>query len=98
MKITNQMLSKSLSFLNGLIAGAGISLAIMSIAFLQMTGPLEGKMGFTTTEIRIAIFLGFIVFTVSLLYEIYRKKNGNEENRIKDEFKQTSNHKTALDE
>ena len=66
-----------LSFINGMIAGAGISLAIMSIAFLKMTGPLEGKMGFSTTEIRVAIFLGFIVFTVATLYEIYRKKDYN---------------------
>lgn len=86
------------SFINGLIAGAGITLAIMSIAFLQMTGPLEGKMGFSTTEIRVAIFLGFLVFTISVLYEIYRKKDNDEQNQIKDEFKQTSNQKTALDE
>ena len=86
------------SFINGLIAGAGITLAIMSIAFLQMTGPLEGKMGFSTTEIRVAIFLGFLVFTISVLYEIYRKKNNDEQNQTKDEFKQTSNQKTALDE
>lgn len=63
-----------ISFLNGVIAGAGIALAVMSIAFLQIISPLEGKIGVTTTEIRIAIFLGFVVFTVSLLYEIYRKK------------------------
>lgn len=65
--------SKS-SFINGAIAGAGIALSVMSIAFLQTIGRLEGKMGITTTEVRIAIFLGFIVFSVSLLYEIYRKK------------------------
>ena len=86
------------SFIHGLIAGAGITLAIMSIAFLQMTSPLEGKMGFSTTEIRVAIFLGFLVFTISLLYEIYRKKDNDEQNQIKDEFKQTSNQKTVLDE
>lgn len=76
------------SFINGLIAGAGIVLSIMSIAFLLMTGPLEGKMGFTTTEIRVAIFLGFIVFTVTILYEIYRKKDGDK-SQIQDEFKQS---------
>ena len=75
--------------MNGIIAGAVISLAIMSIAFLQMTGPLEGKMGFSTTEIRVAIFLGFIVFTIAVLYEIYRKKNDNK-NQIQDKFKQSS--------
>ena len=62
------------SFINGAIAGAGITLSIISIAFLQIMGSLEGKMGFTTTEIRIAIFLGFVVFAVSLLYEACVKK------------------------
>lgn len=85
--------SSKLSFINGVIAGAGVSLAIMSIAFLRMTEPLEGKMGFTTIEIRIAIFLGFIVFTVSLLYEIYRKKDNDEHNQIEDKFKQSLNQK-----
>jgi len=78
-----------LSFLNGAISGAGVTLAIMSIGFLHSTGPLEGKMGFTTTEIRVAIFLGFIVFTIAVLYEIYRKKNDNK-NQIQDKFKQSS--------
>ena len=64
--------SKS-SFINGMIASAGLTLSIMSIAFLQMMGHLEGKIGFTTTEIRVAIFLGFLVFIISLLYERYRK-------------------------
>ena len=82
-------LESKLSFINGIIAGAGIALAIMSIAFLQMTGPLEGKMGFSTTEIRVAIFLGFIVFTVTVLYETHREKNDNK-NQFQDKFKQSS--------
>ena len=81
------------SFINGIIAGAGIVLSVMSIAFLLSVGPLEGKMGFSTTEIRVAIFLGFIVFTVSLLYEVYRKKNNDKQNRIEDKFKQSLNQK-----
>jgi len=85
-----------LSFINGLIAGAGIALSIMSIAFLQATGPLEGKMGFTTTEIRITIFLGFIVFTVSLLYEIYRKKERDKQKHIDDKFKQNVKQKDSI--
>ncbi|MBM3910623.1 MAG: hypothetical protein FJ356_03130 [Thaumarchaeota archaeon] len=89
--------SKS-SFINGIIAGAGIALSVMSIAFLQMTGPLEGKMGFTTTETRVAIFLGFLVFTIALLYEIYRKNDNAKENRIEDTFKQSMNKETTLDE
>ena len=55
-------------------------------------------MGFTTTEIRVAIFLGFIVFTVSLLYEIYRKKDNDKQTRIEDTFKQSMNRETVLDE
>lgn len=82
------MISESrYSFMIGVIAGTGIALSIMAIAFLQMTEPLEGKMGFTTMEIRIAIFLGFIVFITALLYEIYRKKDENQ-TKITDEFKQ----------
>lgn len=84
------------SFINGIIAGAGLMLSIMSIAFLQSTAPLEGKMGFTTTEIRVAIFLGFIVFIVSLLYEIYRKKDNDVKSRSEDEFKQRLNQKDNI--
>ena len=86
------MKSKS-SFINGVIAGTGITLTIMAMRFLQITEPLEGKSGVTTTEIRIAIFLGFIVFTISLLYEIYRKKDNDGQSRIEDEFKHKANQK-----
>ena len=67
-----------LSFVNGIIAGAGAVLALMSVAFLQMVGPLEGVMGFTTTEIRIAILLGGAVCAVAVGYEFYRKKEAKE--------------------
>lgn len=73
------------SFINGLIAGAGIVLSIMSIALLKLTAPLEGKMGFTTIEIRVAIFIGFLVFIISLLHEMYRKKTRI--NKSENEFK-----------
>ena len=62
------------SFVNGLLAGAGAVLALMSVAFVQMTAPLEGVMGFTSTEIRVAILLGGIVCAVAIGYEFYRKK------------------------
>lgn len=69
------MSSNSLSsFVNGIIAGAGAVLAIMSVAFLQMTAPLEGVMGFTTTEIRVAILLGGIVCAAAIGYEFYNRK------------------------
>jgi len=62
------------SFVNGVIAGAGAVLALMSAAFLQFVGPLENIQGVTTTEIRIAIFLGGIVCAVAIGYEFYSKK------------------------
>ena len=69
------MSSNSLSsFVNGIIVGSGAVLAIMSIAFLQMTAPLEGVMGFTTTEIRVAILLGGIVCAAAIGYEFYSRK------------------------
>lgn len=69
------MTSNSLSsFVNGIIAGAGAVLAIMSVAFLQMTAPLEGVMGFTTIEIRVAILLGGIVCAAAIGYEFYNRK------------------------
>ena len=78
-----------LSFVNGIIAGAGAVLAIMSVAFIQMTAPLEGVMGFTTTEIRVAVLLGGIVCAVAVGYEFYRKKETKEpvqsDNKVKDQ-------------
>jgi len=43
-----------------------------------MTAPLEGMMGFTTTEIRVAIFLEGIVCAVTVGYEFYSKKQKKE--------------------
>lgn len=63
-----------LSFINGVIAGAGAVLALMSAAFLQFVGPLENVQGINTTEIHVAIFLGGIVCTVAVGYEFYSKK------------------------
>jgi len=66
------------SFVNGFIAGAGAVLALMSAAFVQMTAPLEGVMGFTTTEMRVAVLLGAIVCAVAVGYEFYSKKKTKE--------------------
>jgi len=63
---------------NGLIAGAGAVLAIMSVAFLWILGPLEGTMGLATTEIRVGILLGGIVCAAAIVYEFYRKKETKE--------------------
>jgi len=66
---------KIASFVNGLIAGAGVVLAIMSYGFLQFVSPLENIRGVTTTELRIAILLGGIVCAVAVGYEFYSKKD-----------------------
>jgi len=63
-----------LSFINGLIAGAGVVLALMSYGFLQFVGGLENIQGVTTTELRVAILLGGIVCAVAIGYEFYDKK------------------------
>ena len=63
-----------LSFINGLIAGAGIALAVMSYGFLQYIAPLENQQGVSSTEIRVAILLGGIVAAVAIGYEFYTKK------------------------
>ena len=69
------MHSNSLSsFVNGLIAGSGAVLAIMSVAFLQMLSPLEGAMGITTTETRVGILLGGLVCAAAIGYEFYSRK------------------------
>lgn len=63
------------SFVNGLIAGAGAVLALMSVGFLQYVDPLENVQGVTTTELWIAIFLGGIVAAVAIGYEFYTKQD-----------------------
>jgi len=66
------------SFVNGLIAGAGIVLALMSYGFLQFVEPLENVQGVTTTELRVAILLGGLVCAVTVVYEFYSKKQKKE--------------------
>jgi len=63
------------SFVNGLIAGAGIALAVMSVGFLYYIAPIENQQGISSTEIRVAIMLGGIVAAVSIGYEYYLNKN-----------------------
>lgn len=66
------------SFLNGLIAGAGIALAVLSYAFVQYVAPLENQPGISTTEPKIAILLGALVFAAAVAYEFYGKKKKKE--------------------
>lgn len=63
------------SFVNGIIAGAGAVLALMSYGFLQYIGPLENIQGISTTEIRVAILLGGLVCAIAVGYEFYSKKD-----------------------
>ena len=86
------------SFVNGLIAGAGVALALMSYGFLQFVSPLENIQGVSTTEIRVAIFLGGLVTAVAIAYEFYSKKEtANTQNKDKPE-KTDSKKDESLDE
>jgi len=65
----------SSSFINGLVAGAGIALALMSYGFLLYIAPVENQQGVSSTEIRVAIMLGGLVAAASIGYEYYLNKN-----------------------
>ena len=77
-----------LSFINGLIAGAGAVLALMSYGFLQFIGGMENIQGVTTTELRVAILLGGIVSAVAIGYEFYDKKKP-----VKEQIEETEKNK-----
>jgi len=79
-----------LSFLNGLIAGAGAVLAFMSYGLLQFLAGMENIQGITTTELRVAIFLGAIVSAVAVGYEFYKKKKP-----VKEKIEETEKNKTG---
>jgi len=80
-----------LSFINGLIAGAGAVLALMSYGLLQFIGVFENVQGLTTTELRVAIMLGGIVAAVAIGYEFYNKKKP-----VKEQIEETE--KKKIDE
>lgn len=65
---------RGVTFINGIIAGAGAVIAIMAYVFMQLVGRFEGVMGITTYEMRVAIILGAIVCAAAIGYEFYRKK------------------------
>lgn len=89
-----------LSFVNGVIAGAGAVLAIMSVAFMEVLTPLEGVAGFTTTEIRVAVLLGALVCAVAIGYEFYRKKEikkqNNQDQKKEQEIEKEKTQKTEI--
>ncbi len=73
-KYTHVDSDSSLSFVNGLLAGAGAVVAVMAFAFMQLVGRYEGIMGVTTVEMRAAIILGGIVCAAAVGYEFYRRR------------------------
>ena len=83
------------SFVNGLIAGAGIALALMSVGFLYYIAPIENQQGVSSTEIRVAIMLGGIVAAVSIGYEYYLKKNNSKSTKQDTDKIKTESEKAA---
>ena len=49
-------------------------MALMSVGFLYYIAPVENEQGVSSTEIRVAIFLGGLVAAVAIAYEFYSKK------------------------
>jgi len=65
---------KMVTFVNGIIAGAGAVVAVMAFVFMQLVAKYEGVMGVSTAEMRAAVILGAIVSAAAVGYEFYRKK------------------------
>ena len=86
------------SFVNGLIAGAGIALALMSYGFLLYIAPIENQEGVSSTEIRVAIMLGGIVAAVSIGYEYYSRKEEKKQISESDDIEAESHETDAKDE
>ena len=84
------------SFVNGLITGAGIVLAIMAFGFLLYIGPIENEQGVSSTEIRVAIILGGVVAVASVGYEFYirRVEKKQAESKIDSETKDDTDSKS----
>ena len=89
--------SDNFSFVNGIIVGAGIALAVMSIAFMKMVEPLEGVYGFSSMDIRVGIFLGILVSVAAMGYEIYRKKETKDTTKIDQTEEQETEKKQIKD-
>lgn len=66
------------TFVNGIIAGAGAVVAFMAFIFMQLVGKYEGVMGVSTSEMRAAVILGAVVCAAAVGYEFYRKKSVKE--------------------
>ncbi len=63
-----------ITFVNGIIAGAGAVVAVMSFFFMQLVSKYQGIMGVSTREMSVGIILGAIVCAAAVGYEFYRKK------------------------
>ena len=66
------------TFVNGIIAGAGAVVAVMAFVFIQLVAKYEGIMGVSTGEMRAAVILGGIVCAAAVGYEFYRKRSVKE--------------------
>jgi hypothetical protein len=75
----------SLSFVNGILAGAGAIVAVMAFAFMQLVGRYDGVMGITTGEMRAVIILGGIVCAAAVGYEFYRRRPLKAQQGVKSE-------------
>jgi hypothetical protein len=67
-----------ITFVNGIIAGAGAMVAAMAFVFMQLVGKYEGQLGVSTGEMRAAIILGGIVCAAAVAYEFYRNRTVKE--------------------
>jgi len=70
------------TFVNGIIAGAGAVVAVMSFVFMQLVTKYEGIMGVSTTEMRVGVVLGAIVCAAAVGYEFYMKRTAKKESRV----------------
>ena len=62
------------TFVNGIIAGAGAVVSVMAFVFMQLVSRDEGIMGVSTGEMRAAVILGAVVCVAAVGYEFYRNK------------------------
>ncbi len=69
------------TFMNGIIAGAGAVVAVMSFVFMQLVSKYEGIMGVSTTEMSVGVVLGAIVCATTVGYEFYRKRTVKKESQ-----------------
>ncbi len=70
-----------ITFVNGIIAGAGAVVAVMSFVFMQLVSKYEGIMGVSSRDMIVGVILGAIVCAAAVGYEFYRKKTVKKESQ-----------------